>query len=58
MDGRDRCGSRQVVTRPQRRPVVGEAAPEFALTDSDGNLWRSKDHHGQTVVVIFHRHIH
>ena len=48
----------QVVTAAPHRPVVGEAAPEIVLTDSEGNMWRSNDHLGQTVVVIFHRHIH
>jgi peroxiredoxin len=46
------------VNEAPRRLVVGEAAPQIALTDSEGNQWRSEDHRGQTVVVIFHRHIH
>jgi len=51
-------GPRQVVSQAPHRPAIGEAAPEIALTDFEGNLWRSEDHRGRAVVVIFHRHIH
>ncbi len=38
-------------------PSVGSLAPAFQLADADGHQWRLGDHRGETVVVIFHRHI-
>lgn len=40
------------------RPVVGSAAPALPLVTADGQQWRLEDQRGQTVVLIFHRHIH
>ncbi|MFT6392335.1 MAG: peroxiredoxin [Candidatus Aldehydirespiratoraceae bacterium] len=40
------------------RPRLGQPAPVIDLVDRDGNSWRSEDHLGQSIVVIFHRHIH
>ena len=34
--------------------TVGEPAPEIALPDQDGALWRLSDHRGQPVVVYFY----
>ncbi len=36
---------------------VGEDAPDFALAaDTDGE-WRLSEHRGQTLVLMFHRHL-
>jgi len=40
------------------RPPLHRPAPVLDLVDADGRPWRSSDHRGETVVVIFHRHIH
>ncbi len=40
------------------RPAVGTPAPAIELTDARGHPWRLEDHRGESVVVIFHRHIH
>ncbi|MEM9516191.1 MAG: hypothetical protein AAGA42_15180 [Actinomycetota bacterium] len=40
------------------RPVLGDPAPPIALPTLDGPVWRSEQHRGSLVVVIFHRHIH
>ena len=32
-------------------------APDFALPDHEGNLWRLSDQRGRPVVLIFHRHL-
>jgi peroxiredoxin len=34
-----------------------ELAPDFALPDHEGNLWRLADQRGHPVVLIFHRHL-
>lgn len=36
---------------------VGDAAPEIALPDQAGDVWRLSDQRGRAVVVIFHRHL-
>ena len=33
---------------------IGEKAPDFALRDSDGEMWRLADKRGQTVVLLFY----
>jgi thioredoxin-dependent peroxiredoxin len=33
---------------------VGEVAPEFALPDGEGKLWRLSEHRGETVVLLFY----
>lgn len=33
---------------------TGSAAPDFTLTDGDGNDWRLSDHRGKTVVLLFY----
>ncbi len=33
---------------------VGSRAPDFTLTDGDGNPWRLSDHHGKVVVLLFY----
>ncbi len=33
---------------------VGSPAPDFALTDGDGNPWRLSDHHGKVVILLFY----
>jgi peroxiredoxin Q/BCP len=35
-------------------PREGSAAPDFALTDSDGATWRLSDHRGKVVVLLFY----
>lgn len=35
-------------------PREGSAAPDFALTDSDGAIWRLSDHRGKVVVLLFY----
>lgn len=35
----------------------GDPAPEIALPDHEGNVWRLSDHLGRPVVVLFHRHL-
>ena len=32
---------------------VGDAAPKFEATDDSGKAWKSEDHVGKKVVVIF-----
>ena len=32
----------------------GGAAPDFALPDAEGNLWRLSEHRGKVVVVLFY----
>jgi peroxiredoxin Q/BCP len=32
----------------------GAAAPDFALPDAEGNLWRLSEHRGKVVVVLFY----
>src|SRR5262245_57234607 len=34
-------------------PKVGDAAPEFTLQDDKGNEWKSSDHYGKKIVVIY-----
>lgn len=36
---------------------VGDLAPEIALPDHLGSLWRLSDHRGHPVVLLFHRHL-
>jgi cytochrome oxidase Cu insertion factor (SCO1/SenC/PrrC family) len=33
---------------------VGDSAPDFSLTDSDGNQVSLSDYHGQPVLLFFH----
>jgi peroxiredoxin Q/BCP len=33
---------------------VGEAAPDFALPDGEGQTWRLSKHRGETVVLLFY----
>lgn len=40
-----------------KRPKIGELAPAIELLDGNGENWRLEDHRGETVVLIFHRHI-
>ena len=35
----------------------GDLAPDIALVDQDGELWRLQDHGGRNIVLIFHRHL-
>ena len=35
-------------------PTVGAQAPDFTLTDGNGELWRLADHRGQVVVLLFY----
>jgi len=39
---------RKVTTR------VGDPAPDFALTDGNGNEWRLSDYGGRTIVLLFY----
>jgi len=39
---------------PTSNTSVGNAAPEFALPDSDGATWRLSDHRGKVVVLLFY----
>ena len=36
---------------------VGDVAPEIALPDHEGNIWRLSAHRGRPVVILFHRHL-
>ena len=36
---------------------VGDIAPDFALPDDRGRLWRLSAQRGREVFVIFHRHL-
>ena len=38
-------------------PKLGDVAPEVALPDHDGGVWRLSEHRGRPVVLIFHRHL-
>lgn len=40
------------------RPHLGELAPTITLEGESVRTWRLEDQRGQTVVLIFHRHIH
>jgi peroxiredoxin len=33
---------------------IGQSAPDFTLTDGDGNEWKLSDHLGKTVVMMFY----
>lgn len=33
---------------------VGEQAPDFALPDGEGQVWRLSEHRGETVVLLFY----
>ena len=33
---------------------IGETAPNFTLTDGDGNSWTLSKHLGKTVVLLFY----
>jgi peroxiredoxin len=46
------------VTPTAVRPQLDRPAPALDLVDAEGRRWRSSDHRGETLVVIFHRHIH
>jgi peroxiredoxin len=35
----------------------GDLAPEIDLPDDEGGRWLLSEHHGQPVVLIFHRHL-
>ena len=35
-------------------PQVGSAAPDFSLTDGDGNVWSLNAHRGKVVVLLFY----
>lgn len=35
-------------------PQVGSAAPDFALTDGNGDQWRLSDNRGKVVVLLFY----
>jgi cytochrome oxidase Cu insertion factor (SCO1/SenC/PrrC family) len=45
------AATRQPVPLPQLKP--GDAAPDFALTGSDGQIHRLKDLAGQPVVIAW-----
>lgn len=36
---------------------TGEQVKDFTLTDDSGARWRLSEHHGQPVLLIFHRHL-
>ena len=36
---------------------VGDAVPDIALVDHDGNPWRVEDHRGRPILLILHRHL-
>lgn len=36
---------------------AGQEAPDFALTVDTGEQWRLSEHRGQTLVLMFHRHL-
>ncbi|HWC10235.1 MAG TPA: hypothetical protein VG455_03340 [Acidimicrobiales bacterium] len=36
---------------------VGDLAPEIALPDHLGRVWRLSEHRGRAVVLLFHRHL-
>jgi peroxiredoxin Q/BCP len=38
----------------QTSPQVGDAAPDFSLTDRDGNAWNLKDNRGKVVALLFY----
>ncbi|MGH1491931.1 MAG: hypothetical protein ACRBK7_21510 [Acidimicrobiales bacterium] len=40
------------------RPALGGPAPSIRLRGSTGDWWQSDDYREQSVVLIFHRHIH
>jgi peroxiredoxin Q/BCP len=33
---------------------VGDLAPDFSLSDQDGNVWKLSDHRGRAVVLLFY----
>ena len=33
---------------------IGDRAPDFTLSDGDGNEWKLSDHRGKTVVLLFY----
>ena len=37
--------------------TVGSEAPEFALPTDTGETWRLSEHRGETVILMFHRHL-
>jgi peroxiredoxin len=37
--------------------TVGDLAPDLALPDHDGTLWRLHERRGRSVILIFHRHL-
>lgn len=43
---------------PLTRPTIGRPAPDIELVDEAGAAWRLHDQRGQSVVLVFHRHIH
>jgi peroxiredoxin Q/BCP len=38
----------------QSSPQVGDAAPDFSLSDADGSAWSLNAHRGQVVVLLFY----
>jgi peroxiredoxin len=36
---------------------VGSLAPDFALPDDSGEMWRLSEHRGRPCVLMFHRHL-
>jgi peroxiredoxin len=36
---------------------VGDPAPEIALPDHEGRVWRLSEQMGRPVVLVFHRHL-
>ncbi|HYJ84601.1 MAG TPA: peroxiredoxin [Pyrinomonadaceae bacterium] len=41
------------MTKPNT-PQLGDAAPDFTLTDGDGNAWSLNTNHGKVVVLLFY----
>ncbi len=37
--------------------AVGDALPDLAFVDADGQPWRLRDHLGRPLVLILHRHL-
>jgi peroxiredoxin Q/BCP len=42
-----------VARAQQTAPGVGDAAPAFAATADDGQTWRSRDHVGKSLLVVY-----
>jgi peroxiredoxin Q/BCP len=49
---RTASGGKTVST--ERKPKVGDVAPDFALPDGEGKEWRLSDHRGNVVVLLFY----